>query len=134
MTFLCLQLYSLVKRKQEVPPQQRLLRAADLFCIRAIWPIVPLRRYFKPISEHAFGLRAACFPFFISNVGVYDQDFHDLGLSLQQSCRTHVLRQAGISSAKKSGASARHHTLGYNEDQQSVSGCPCGQAPSVSNM
>ena len=32
MTFLCLQLYSLVKRKQEVPPQQRLLRAADLFC------------------------------------------------------------------------------------------------------
>ena len=36
MTFLCLQLYSFVKRKQEVPPQQRLLRAADLFCIRAI--------------------------------------------------------------------------------------------------
>ena len=36
MTFLCLQLHSFVKRKQEVPPQQRLLRAADLFCIRAI--------------------------------------------------------------------------------------------------
>ena len=33
MTFLCLQLYSFVKRKQEVPPQQRLLRAVDLFCI-----------------------------------------------------------------------------------------------------
>ena len=31
MTFLCLQLYSFIKRKQEVPPQQRLLRAADLF-------------------------------------------------------------------------------------------------------
>ena len=30
MTFLCLQLYSFVKREQEVPPQQRLLRAADL--------------------------------------------------------------------------------------------------------
>ena len=36
--------------------------------------------------------------------------------------------------AKKSGASSRHHTLGYNEGQQSVSGCPCGQAASVSNM
>ena len=36
MAFLCLQLYSFVKRKLEVPPQQRLLRAADLFCIRAI--------------------------------------------------------------------------------------------------
>ena len=37
MTFLCLQLYSFAKRKQEVPPQQRLLRATDLFClIRAI--------------------------------------------------------------------------------------------------
>ena len=36
MTFLCLQLHSFAKRKLEVPPQQRLLRAADLFCIRAI--------------------------------------------------------------------------------------------------
>ena len=36
MTFLCLQLHSFVKRKLEVPPQERLLRAADLFCIRAI--------------------------------------------------------------------------------------------------
>ena len=36
VTFFYLQLYSIVKRKQEVPPQQRLLRAADLFCIRAI--------------------------------------------------------------------------------------------------
>ena len=36
MTFLCLQVHSFVKRKLEVPPQQRLLRAADLFCIRAI--------------------------------------------------------------------------------------------------
>ena len=29
VTFFYLQLYSIVKRKQEVPPQQRLLRAAD---------------------------------------------------------------------------------------------------------
>ena len=46
MPFLCLQLYSFVKRKQEVPPQQALLRAADLFCIRAVLfqkPVAGLR-------------------------------------------------------------------------------------------
>ena len=53
MTFLCLQLYSFVKRKQEVPPQQRLLRAADFFCIRAIWFFF---NFLTPAHPHAQSL------------------------------------------------------------------------------
>ena len=48
---------------------------------------------------------SACLPFLILFIEVDDQDFHDLGLSRQQLWFMDVLRQAGISSSKKSGAS-----------------------------
>ena len=50
ITFLCLQLHSFVKRKLEVPPQQRLLRAADLFCTYVLLHAArPIRR--PPVSS-----------------------------------------------------------------------------------